>query len=115
MIWTKDYEHIIDLTEFNEARDCTQEEYNRAFEYIRKRKEISMNMIETTALRIVEDNLDKFIGFWVIMVKIEDYYCITKVIDEYNPIEISTIVYPFDEVCKRYPIQEIEMKYTWKY
>lgn len=115
MIWTKDYENIIDLTNFNEARDCTQEEYNKAFEFIKKRKEISMNTIETTALRIVEDNLDRFIGFEMILIKIEDYYCVAKVIDEWTPIEISPIVYPFDLEGKRYPMQEIELKYSWKY
>lgn len=109
MIWTKNYEHAIDLTDFNE------DEYKEAWNILEKRIEHANGIVEKTALQIIQDTLSRFIGYDTIVIEIDGYKCVTKITDEWNPIEISPIVYPFDFEGKRYPMQEIELTYSWKY
>ena len=48
-----------------------------------------------------------------VVIKVEGYYNIARIIDEFTPIEIGENVYPFDEE-KIYPMQGIELEFSYK-
>lgn len=112
MIWTKDYEIVVDLTGYNDCDD----DYKEIIKKIERRiEDEKRNYIRKTALEIIRANLSRFIGYEIIMINVEDYYCVTKITDEWYPITISNLVFPFDQDGKKYPMQEIEQKISFKY
>lgn len=49
-----------------------------------------------------------------VVIRVEGYYAIAKIIDEWQPIEIKELIQPFDE--KRvYPLQRIKREITFVY
>lgn len=49
----------------------------------------------------------------LVVIKVEGYHCLTKVVSEFWPYEICDVVFPFDRV-RIYPMQEIERKIYFK-
>lgn len=58
---------------------------------------------------ITEENYNDYL-----VINVEGYYNIVKIIDEWEPIKIDDTVYPFDE-NKIYPMQRIEQKIRYIY
>ncbi len=112
MIWTNDYEKIADLTIYYDSDDDYKEVISKIQRHLEYNKR---NFIKKTALEIVKANLYMFIGYEIILINVEDYYCVTKITDEWYPITISNLVFPFDQDGKKYPLKEIEQKITFKH
>lgn len=95
MIWTNDYETI------SQFRFSYKENFvksmERALDYARQNLSNGYNK-----------ELNDFI-----IIKVENYNCIALVTNEFNPIEICTRIFPFDE-NQIYPMQEVEQKYNFK-
>lgn len=49
----------------------------------------------------------------LVVIKVEGYHCLAKVTNEFSPIEICDVVFPFDK-DRIYPMQEIERKIYFK-
>ena len=95
MIWNHDYET---LTAFrNTSTDAVKTVVNRALEYAKS------NL--TNGWDKPDDDF--------IVINVEGYPCIALVIDEFDPIDICTRVFPFDSE-RIYPMQEIEQKVYFK-
>ena len=120
MIWNKEFTELIDLSSYPIVPFDDSENGITANNIIKAEEEINLALlnskrcqIEKIALQIVLNNIADFMGYEVITIKVEDYFCVAKITDEWKPLEISSVVYPFDE-NKTYPIQEIEHKYAFK-
>lgn len=49
-----------------------------------------------------------------VIIRVGSYYAITKIVDEWEPIEVSEYVQPFDEK-KVYPLQKVQKIIDWVY
>lgn len=112
MIWTEDYDMIIDLSEYPTAPNCTDEDIKKAYNEI-TRKILQYGGMSKIGFEIIRDDLTKFIGYKVIRIIVEECFCITAITDEWEPIEISDYVYPFDFDNNRYPMQMIKTSYQF--
>lgn len=70
------------------------------------------NLVKQRYITIL-NRLSDLIGYRVVEIEIDGYKCITKRTNNEDETEISEKVYPFDEK-RGYPMQEIEMQYTFK-
>lgn len=125
MMWNKEYETIIDLSEYKKYDMYAEYETNatnleKALKRINGEIELTKFANDsayknktTKALEIVRENICRFIGYEVITIKIDEYNCVTKITNEFRPIDISPIVFPYDE-NKKYQMQEIELIYAFK-
>lgn len=107
MIWTNDYEKIADLTIYYDSDDDYKEVISKIQRHLEYNKR---NFIKKTALEIVKANLYMFIGYEIILINVEDYYCVTKITDEWYPITISNLVFPFDQDGKKIPTERNRTK-----
>ena len=48
------------------------------------------------------------------VIRVKGYYAVTKIIDEWQPIEVSTYVQPFDKE-RVYPLQKVKKIIDWEY
>lgn len=49
-----------------------------------------------------------------VVIEVEGYYAVSKIIDEWQPIEISELIQPFDKE-RVYPLQRIRREITFVY
>ena len=92
MIWNYDFDRL-------EAfyRQCTEEE-----------KEVAIRAANYARGWFPNAENDDFI-----VIRVEGYYCIAFITDEFSPIEVSEKVVPFDSE-KVYPLQCLEQKIYFK-
>lgn len=120
MIWTNETENLIDLTEYELNHFDENENGENALKIFNAESTIRMALnnefrtkLEKKALKIVQSNIDFFIGHKAVIIDVEGYKCVAKITNEWRPIEICSAVFPFDEE-KTYPRQDIEKKYVFK-
>jgi len=93
MIWTFDYNSVK-----AERSDITSEKEKLNFE----------NALFYAKSRSQSQDDDDYV-----VITVEGYKCIAVVTNEFTPIEISPVVYPYDDT-RVYPMQEVEVRSAFK-
>lgn len=91
--------------------------YNDNQTYLSRFIKESFGNVQKNAVRaannagILEENYDDYI-----VIMIDGYYNIVKVLDDNYPLELNNTAYPFDDT-RIYPLQRIkqEIRYTTEY
>lgn len=92
MIWNYDFDRLGAF-----LRQCREEE-----------KEVAVRAVNYARGWFPNAEDDDFI-----VIRVEEYYCIAFITDEFTPIEVSEKVVPFDSE-KVYPLQCLEQKVYFK-
>lgn len=101
------YEHAIEVPEDWDILDKEEVQIKELLGY--RFGEVKADKI----YGIICNNFSNFSGRDTVVITVEGYNCLAIVTDEFTPIEISDLVYPFDDNTT-YPMQMLEQKLYFK-